>query len=99
MYILLFCAFFFFKGQKRDGYKKSEGIPEKPKADLTKKVNKKCKPDKKCEAFFVSKKIFFCQTWFDPEDRTIVRSSGSNHGQEVKATTTGLLFLSGQPFF
>jgi hypothetical protein len=63
MYILLFCAFFFFKGQKRDGYKKSEGIPEKPKADLTKKVNKKCKPDKKCEAFFVSKKIFFCQTW------------------------------------
>jgi len=44
-------------------------------------------------AFFVSKKSFFCQPWFDPEDRTIVRSSGSNHGQEG---TTGLRFSKGK---
>jgi len=66
--------------------------------------NKKCKPvvvaftSKNAKHFLLCpfKKIFFCQTWFDPEDRTIVRSSGSNHGQEVRgipSTTTSQAFF------
>ena len=70
-----------------------EGIPGR---DWKKWLTKKrfffvcifcCVPSKK--SFFCQQLLRYAQPWFDPPDRTIVRSGGSNHGQEG---TTGLRF-------